>query len=211
MPRRAPRASLAAHRARVFSAALVTALALLATLVAREAAAQTAPARPSSVTPAERSRAFVVNGGPLIGVLGGGVFARVNAEWQLHRGNRYEGHSFNIGPAVMWWPNEGGPTVSLAARYQFDHQLVPGTPFFVSPYVGLEAGMGFFDLIFEDSQPRFEFVTAPMAGLDVKVLLGPRLVLGFRPIGFTMPFFISPERFAYDVIYDISFTLGSRY
>lgn len=212
-----PRRALAPQRSdgvRASLAALVATLALASTVGARTANAQTSQAtapRASTVTPVERSRAFVVNGGPLLGIRGVGLFARINPEWQLHRGTRFEGHTFNIGPSIMWWPNEGGPSVSLSARYQFDHQLVPGTPFFVSPYVGLEAGMGFFNLLGEDSEPRFVFVGAPIAGLEVKLLIGQRLVLGFRPIGLTMPFFIAPERFEYDLLYDISFTIGSRY
>jgi hypothetical protein len=156
-------------------------------------------------------RAFVVNAGPMIGVLGGGAFGRINPEIQLHRAPRYEGHAFNIGLAIVIWPNEGGPSFSVAPRYQFDHQLVPGTKFFVSPYAGLDLGLGVFDVFSDSSEVRFALIAAPLAGLDVKLLLSNRMVLGFRPIGVTVPVFIGGPRVTADVIYDIALSLGMTY
>lgn len=170
-------------------------------------------ARRGSAQDAEptRSHAFVVNGGPMIGILGGGIYGRLNPEFQMHRENRYGGHMLGLGFAFVPWPNEGGPSFSFAPRYQYDHQLVPGTLFFVSPYVGLDVGLGVFN-IFNGGDPRFRFVASPMAGIDVKMIFGRRIILGFRPIGVTVPLFFggSPPVTA-DVIYDIALSFGFLY
>ncbi len=158
--------------------------------------------------PTPRSRAFVVNVGPMIGIMGGGLYVRINPELQFHRESRYGGHALGLGIAFVPWPNEGGPSFAFAPRYQFDHQLVPGTPFFVSPFVGLDVGLGVFN-VFNGNEPRFRFVLAPSAGVDVKILLGQRMVLGFRPIGVTVPMFWGgPSIVTADVIYDIALTIG---
>lgn len=183
--------------------------AALATIPAA-AHAQSAAAQPAQATAPARDRAFVVNAGPMIGVLGGGVFVRVNPEFQIHRDRRFERHMLGIGLAVTFWPNEAGPSFALAARYQYDHPLVAGTPFFVSPYAGLDVGMGVFDVFNDASQPRFIFVLMPNAGIDLKVVLN-RLVLGFRPLGVTVPLFFGGPRVTGDVIYDIALTLGFTY
>jgi hypothetical protein len=155
-----------------------------------------------------RRNAFALNVGPMIGILGGGEYVRINPEFQLHQGRRFDGHMFGIGLAVVPWPNERGPSFAVSARWQYDHQLVSGTPFFVSPYAGADVGLGIFDLVDSDGPLRFRFVAAPMVGLDVKLVINERWLLGFRPIGITVPLFIGGPSVTVDVLYDISFTVG---
>ncbi len=182
-----------------------------AMLVPHAAHAQRAAAGDDSgaVTPSRRN-AFVVNGGPMLGIVGNGLHGRVNPEFQLHRDRHFGGHAFNIGLAVTIWPGEFGPSFAAAPRWQYDHQLVPGTLFFVSPYIGMDLGMGVFN-IFNGGDPRFRFLAVPNAGIDVKVIMG-RFLVGFRPIGLSVPLSFGEEPlFKWDVIYDIGLTLGATY
>lgn len=162
------------------------------------------------------TRAFAFNGGPLVGILGGGIYGRLNPEFQVHLGRGFQGHALNVGLAAVYWPNEGGPSACLAARYQYDHQLVRGTPFFVSPYVGLDAGLGIFNVA-DGGTVRYRGVLMPSAGLELKVVLARRLLLGFRPLGFTFPVFLGGTSssgaflYEYDVLYEVGATLGATF
>jgi hypothetical protein len=160
---------------------------------------------------APQRRAFVVYGGPMLGILGNGFDGRVNIEWQMHRDDHYAGHAFDIGASFTYWPGEFGPSAALSARWQYDHQLVSGALFFVSPYVGLDAGLGIFGIA-NGGEPRLRALAIPNAGVDIKVIAG-RVLLMFRPIGITVPLSIGPDAPALyaDVIYDIALGIGFLY
>jgi hypothetical protein len=168
-----------------------------------------APQGHAQTVESTRSRAFVVNGLLMIGVPAG-FYGSINPEFQLHRENRFGGHALNLGAAFTLWPNEFGPSAAATARYQYDQQLVPGTPFFVSPYVGVNAGLGIFNII-NGGEPRFRFIATAVAGLDVKLIFAQRMLLGFRPIGIMVPVFFGGPVVTALVIYDIAITLGFTY
>lgn len=192
------------------SAAFALALTAASAASVAQGTTSTRTAAPRAVTATQR-RAFVVYGGPLLGILGNGFDGRLNFEWQMHRDDHYAGHSFNIGGSLMYWPGEFGPSAAVAARWQYDHQLVTGALFFVSPYIGLDLGLGVFGIA-NGGEPRFRGLAIPNAGIDIKVITG-RLLVMFRPIGITVPFSIGPDAPVIygDVIYDIALGLGFLY
>jgi hypothetical protein len=198
-PRPAPRAV----RSLLATAALFAGL----SLAPRDAAAQDALEQNS------RHRALSVYGGGLIGIKGAGAYFRGSFEYLTHfnASRTFEGHAFGVGPSFVWWSGQGGPIVSAAPRYQYDLQIVSGLAFFLSPYVGVEAGVGFFT-----NGP--ELVLTPNAGVDVKMVIRDRFVLAFRPMGISAPIFIGgrgngdgPRTIGLrdvDVLWDVSLSLG---
>lgn len=172
-------------------------------------ASERASAQSTQGAPREPRRAFVVNGGPMIGFLGG-AYGRASLELQMHSGPRYEGHSLNVGLGGAYWPNLGGASITASARYQYDLRLVEGTQFFLSPYAGLELGVALVDNQMVLGGVRV--AAFPVAGLELKFVLD-RLVLGFRPLGIMAPVFIGePQRSGvpvqWDLLWDISVTFG---
>jgi len=163
-----------------------------------------------------QANAFVVNFGPMIGFVTA-IYGRINPEFQMHRGRHYySGHALNLGPAVTWWPNEGGFAFSISGRWQYDQQLVPGTLFYVSPYLGLELGLGLFDM-YTGSDVRPRLLASPIGGIDLKLIVSRRLLLSFRPVGVTVPImffdadFGRPNFLRVDVWYDVAFSIGTTY
>jgi hypothetical protein len=146
-----------------------------------------------------RPNAFSFNVGPWINLESGGATARINPEFQVHFGGRYEGPAFNIGLDIL--PQFRGVLLAVAPRFQYDVQLLPGTAFFLSPYGGMDIGL-------TTSSGASAFVMAPTVGLDLKVLLVNRLLLGFRPIGIMVPLFFGGGGVSSSVGYDIGFAIG---
>lgn len=191
------------HSARV---ALASLFALALATASTNALAQSNNGPIDSV---DRRRAFVINGGPMVGFLGG-AYARGSLELQMHSGPRFEGHMLGVGLGGAYWPNLGGASITASARWQYDFRLVEGTRFYLSPYAGMELGVA----IVENKMALggVRIAAFPVAGLELKFVLD-RMVLGFRPLGIIAPVFIGePQRnnipIQWDLLWDISFTLG---
>ncbi|MDP3273729.1 MAG: hypothetical protein Q8Q09_00945 [Deltaproteobacteria bacterium] len=146
--------------------------------------------------------AFSFNVGPRIGLSGSGVTARINPEFQLHFGSRYEGPMVGLGLAIQ--PGFGGVGLSFAPRFQWDIQIVPGTAFFLSPYGGMDVGV----VLYGNGAG---FLMDPNFGLDLKFVVVNRLLLGFRPIGIGVPILIANNGTFVGVTYDIAFSIGATF
>jgi hypothetical protein len=153
----------------------------------------------SAVSGNTRPNAFSFNVGPAIDLETGGATARINPEFQVHFGGRYEGPAFNIGLDIL--PQFRGVVLAVAPRFQYDVQLLPGTAFFLSPYGGMDIGL-------RTSSGGSAFVMAPVVGLDLKVIVVNRLLLGFRPIGIMVPLTFAGGGVGASIGYDIAFSIG---
>lgn len=159
--------------------------------------------------PIVRNRALVGTANAMVGLLGG-AYARAMIEYQMHSQPRFAGHALGLGLGAAWWPNLGGASVTVAARYHYDLQLVPGTPFFVSPYAGMELGIAV--VANKDALAGVRVAAFPMGGLELRYVMD-RWVLGFRPVGFLIPVFVGePQRsgvpIQWDILWDIAVTVG---
>jgi hypothetical protein len=110
--------------------------------------------------------------------------ARLNPEFQLHFGGNYEAHMLGIGLAFA---GDSGNYLALTARYQYDYKPIGNVAFFISPYAGADIGMVFYNGVCGGSNNCAAFVLSPMLGLDLKLIIADRLLLGIRPIGLVFP------------------------
>ena len=160
-------------------------------------------------TPRVRSRALVGTANAMVGFLGG-AYTRGMIEYQMHSRPQFAGHALGLGLGAAWWPNLGGASVTVAARYHYDQQLAPGTRFYVSPYVGMEAGIAI--VANKQALAGVRVAAFPMGGLELR-FLWDRWVLGFRPVGFLIPVFVGePQRggppIQWDILWDTAVTFG---
>jgi hypothetical protein len=108
--------------------------------------------------------------------------ARINPEFQLHFGGNYEAHMLGLGLAFA---GESGNYLAVTARYQYDYKPIGNVAFFISPYAGADIGMVFYRC--GGTNDCAAFALSPMLGLDLKLIMFDRLLLGIRPIGLVFP------------------------
>lgn len=110
--------------------------------------------------------------------------ARLNPEFQLHFGGNYEAHMLGLGLAFA---GGYGNYLALTARYQYDIKPISNVAFFISPYAGADIGMVFYRGSCGGTNDCAAFVLSPAVGLDLKLIIVDRLLLGIRPIGLVFP------------------------
>lgn len=138
------------------------------------------------LSPNTRGRAVVLNLGGGYGGWGGG--ARVDLEYQQHFRGRYEGPGFGVGLTFPLWAGFG---IGVEGRFMYDWQPIPDVAFLVTPYIGLSAGFWSWTYYCGGGGGCAGAAAAwigPEAGLDLKFVLFERFVLGFRPVGISVPF-----------------------
>jgi hypothetical protein len=131
--------------------------------------------------------ALIALGG--FGGWGGG--GRIDLEYQLHFRGRYEGPGLGLGVTLPLWAGFG---IGFEGRFMYDIQPIAGTAFFITPYVGLSTG--FWSWAYNCGGGGRTCVGAgyfwlgPELGLDFKVVLFDRLLIGFRLPGFSLPILV---------------------
>jgi hypothetical protein len=140
----------------------------------------------SGLSAHSRGRALALNALAGAGSVGGR--ARAHLEYQQHFGPAYHEHMVGVGLAFA---GGGAPFLGVTGRYQYDFKPIDGVAFFLSPYGGLEVGIAFAPCG-GGSGPALTdtcagFGLAPVAGLDLKLIVVDRLLLGLRPVGLVFP------------------------
>ncbi|MBL8679777.1 MAG: hypothetical protein JNK05_11455 [Myxococcales bacterium] len=133
------------------------------------------------------------------GYLGGG--GRLEIEYQFHFNRRYEGPGIGLGIQLPFWAGFG---IGFQGRFIYDIQPISNVAFFITPYGGLS--LGFWNYC--EAGRCGGFWVAPELGLELKVVLFDRLLLGFRPIGISIPFAFGGWRDSVWWGYHAGFTIG---
>ncbi len=135
-----------------------------------------------------RGQAIALVGGGGAGIWGGG--GRVDIEYQMHFNRRYEGLGIGVGVTLPLWAGFG---IGAEGRIIYDWQPISNVAFFVTPYGGLSAGFWSWTYGCGAGGPcagASWFWLGLEAGLELKVVLFDRLMLGLRPVGLSVPFLI---------------------
>lgn len=130
-------------------------------------------------------QAGVLNFGGGYGGWGGG--ARVDLEYQLHFNRRYEGPGIGLGVTLPLWAGFG---VGFEGRFMYDIQPISNVAFLITPYIGLSTGFWSWTAYCNGAgcTGAGAFWIGPEGGLDLKVILFDRLMIGLRPLGISLPF-----------------------
>ena len=132
-----------------------------------------------------RGQAAALYAGGGYGFAGGG---RLDLEYQRHFGGSYQGAGLGLGLTLPLW---GGWALGFEGRFMYDIQPIAGTAFFITPYIG--ASLGFWGCWSGNgSGCNGAFWVGPEAGLDFKVILFDRLILGLRLPGLSVPLVFAP-------------------
>jgi hypothetical protein len=129
-----------------------------------------------------RPTAFVGNfGGGFGSGFGGG---RVELEFQYHMRGRQQGPGFGVGLLVPLWAGAG---IGAQGRFMYDIQVIPNVAFLITPYVGLSAG--FWNRWCGGGRDGYcgGGWIGPELGLELKLILLDRLLIGIRPVGLSLP------------------------
>ncbi len=154
----------------IFRAALATAM----VSIASESHAQ------DVLSQHDRGTALVVSGFGGFGFDRGGA-GRVQLELQHHFGGIYQGPMLGIGlSAAGGW----GGYYALGARLQWDIKLFRNTAFFLSPYIGADVGLWYNGC---SGSACLGFGVMPYAGLEWRIIIANRLLLGLRLPGIIVP------------------------
>jgi hypothetical protein len=133
---------------------------------------------------------------------GWGFGARVDLEYQLHFNRRYEGPALGLGLTFPLWAGFG---LGFEGRFMYDIQPIPNVAFFIAPYLGLSTG--FWSYCYYLVGCYGAFWLGPELGLDLKIIIFDRWLIGLRPIGFSVPFFVG-DRFNWGWGYHGAFLIG---
>jgi hypothetical protein len=139
----------------------------------------------SGLSAHSRGRALALNALAGAGSVGGR--ARAHLEYQQHFGPSYHEHMVGVGLSLA---GGGAPFLGVSGRYQYDFKPIENVAFFLSPYAGLELGLAFAPCGGSGatlSDTCAGFGLAPVAGLDLKLIVVDRLLLGLRPVGLVFP------------------------
>jgi len=91
----------------------------------------------------------------------------------------------------------------------YDIQPIPNVAFLITPYIGLSTGFWSWSAYCYGAgcTASGAFWIGPELGLDLKIVLFDRLLLGLRPIGFSLPF-VFHNRANFGWGYHGAFTIG---
>jgi hypothetical protein len=150
-------------------------------------------------------QAGVLTFGGGYGGWGGG--ARVDLEYQNHFGGGYRGAGFGVGLTLPLWAGFG---IGAEARFIYDWQPIPNVAFLITPYVGLSAGFWSWNGYCAGGScaGSAAFWFGPELGLELKVVLFDRLLLGFRPLGINLPFVLHNNGLNFGWGYHAAFSIG---
>ncbi len=142
----------------------------------------------------DRGTALAVSGFGGFGFERGGV-GRVQLELQHHFTGTYEGPMIGVGlSASGGW----GGHYAIGGRFQWDIKVFPNTAFFLSPYIGADFGLWYNGC---GGGPCLGFGLMPYAGLEWRIIIANRLLLGVRLPGIVVPFWLgysTPYWFAFE-------------
>lgn len=137
--------------------------------------------------------------GPSIGIVNSPVSAHINPQFGYHFGGN------TSGPAIVvdlnMYVTGGFFALTATPRFQYDIQPIGGVGFLVGPYIGFGPG-------FATAGGAASFLMEIPFGVDLKLVLGDRGLIWFRPVGFSVPIAISSAGAGAGFAYDIQFGGG---
>lgn len=170
--------------------------------VALTAAASNADAQ-SLLGSYSRGSAIALNAGSYINFYDYGDYRtfrglRLNPELQFHGRGAYAYGGAAIG--VDMYPGYYNMmAIGMSVRGFYDIPVISGAAFYLSPYIGATFGAVLGN--------NAGFFVSPSAGLELKLVLVDRVLLGFRPIGIGMPIVFNQSTNV-NFGYDAAVTLG---